>query len=128
MKSGLKRSYYKDIELFKNKTVLVWFILFLVFLAVLPVLVSRTHFMGFSIYLLNLIIIHCIVAIGLNILVGYTGQISLGHAGFFAIGAFTTLIFITKLSFPFCTALPLEELAEGNEQIPRDREVILYCS
>ncbi len=58
---------------------------------------AKTHVLGFSVYLLNLIIIHAIVAIGLNILVGYTGQISLGHAGFFAIGAFTTVMFVGKL-------------------------------
>ncbi|MBI5967812.1 MAG: branched-chain amino acid ABC transporter permease, partial [Deltaproteobacteria bacterium] len=68
---------------------------------------AKTHFLGFSVYLVNLIIIHGIVAIGLNILVGYTGQISLGHAGFFAIGAFTTVMFITKLEIPFIIALPL---------------------
>jgi len=38
-------------------------------------------------------------------LVGYTGQISLGHAGFFAIGAFTTVLLMSKLSFPFIIAL-----------------------
>jgi branched-chain amino acid transport system permease protein len=102
----IKRSYYEDIELFQNKTVLVGSLLFLVLLLLLPWIVARTHILGLSVYLLNLIIIHCIVAIGLNILVGYTGQISMGHAGFFAIGAFTTVMFITQLGIPFVLALP----------------------
>ncbi|MBP1719075.1 MAG: inner-rane translocator [Deltaproteobacteria bacterium] len=77
----IKRSYYEDIELFRSKTILFWSLLFLVFLIILPWIVAKTHVLGLSVYLLNLIIIHAIVAIGLNILVGYTGQISLGHAG-----------------------------------------------
>ncbi|MBP1713362.1 MAG: inner-rane translocator, partial [Deltaproteobacteria bacterium] len=103
----IKRSYYEDIELFRSKTILFWSLLFLVFLIILPWIVAKTHVLGLSVYLLNLIIIHAIVAIGLNILVGYTGQISLGHAGFFAIGAFTTVMFVGKLGIPLILALPL---------------------
>jgi branched-chain amino acid transport system permease protein len=103
----MKRDYYEDIELFKSTTVLVWSVLFFVFLALLPWLVRYTHLLGMSIYILNLITIHALVAVGLNLLVGYTGQISLGHAGFFAIGAFTTVILILKWSFPLWIALPI---------------------
>jgi len=103
----IKRSYYEDIELFKSNTVLAWSIILFAFLIFLPWFVAKTHFLGFSVYLVNLIIIHCIVAIGLNILVGYTGQISLGHAGFFAIGAFTTVMFVDKIALPLFIALPL---------------------
>ena len=102
----IKRSYYEDIELFQSKTVLAGSLLFFALLLLLPWIVAQTHILGLSVYLLNLIIIHCIVAIGLNILVGYTGQISMGHAGFFAIGAFTTVMFITQLGIPFVLALP----------------------
>ncbi|MBW2284244.1 MAG: branched-chain amino acid ABC transporter permease [Deltaproteobacteria bacterium] len=49
--------------------------------------------------------INVIVTIGLNILVGYTGQISLGHAGFFAIGAYITLLMMIHLNIPFPIAL-----------------------
>ncbi|MBS3907599.1 MAG: branched-chain amino acid ABC transporter permease [Syntrophaceae bacterium] len=67
----------------------------------------KYHLLGLSVYTVNLITVHAIVAIGLNILVGFTGQISMGHAGFFAIGAFTTVIFILKIGLPFYLALPL---------------------
>ena len=103
----IKRSYYEDIELFKSKTVFVWSLILLAVLLVLPWFIAKTHFLGLSVYLLNLIMIHAIVAIGLNILVGYTGQISLGHAGFFAIGAFTTVMFVGKMGLPLFVALPL---------------------
>jgi branched-chain amino acid transport system permease protein len=67
----------------------------------------KYHLLGLSVYIVNLITVHAIVAIGLNILVGFTGQISMGHAGFFAIGAFTTVIFVLKVGLPFYLALPL---------------------
>ena len=103
----IKRNYYEDIELFKSNTILVWSILFLIFLAILPWLIMKYHLLGLSVYIVNLITVNAIVAIGLNILVGFTGQISMGHAGFFAIGAFTTVIFVLNVGLPFYLALPL---------------------
>src|SRR4030043_315247 len=103
----IKRDYYEDIELFKSGTILFWSILFLIFLAILPWLITKYHLLGLSVYIVNLITIHAIVAIGLNILVGFTGQISMGHAGFFALGAFTTVILILRWSFPLLIALPI---------------------
>jgi branched-chain amino acid transport system permease protein len=50
--------------------------------------------------------INVIVVVGLNLLVGYTGQISLGHAGFFAIGAYSTIVLMSDFHFPFLLALP----------------------
>jgi branched-chain amino acid transport system permease protein len=97
----MKRDYYEDVQLFKSKVMLVWSVLFLAALAVFP-LVGGNYYS----YLLNLIAIHAMVAIGLNILVGYTGQISLGHAGFFAIGAYTCAMLYKVYHVPFLIALP----------------------
>jgi branched-chain amino acid transport system permease protein len=98
----MKRDYYEDIQVFESRVVLFWSVLFLLFLFTLPLYIPSYHF-----YLLNLIMVHVILAVGLNILVGYTGQISLGHAGFFAIGAYGTALLILKLQLPFLLALPL---------------------
>ena len=98
----MKRDYYEDIQLFESRVVLFWSAAFLLFLFTLPLYIPPYHF-----YLLNLIMVHVILAVGLNILVGYTGQISLGHAGFFAIGAYGTALLILKLQLPFLLALPL---------------------
>lgn len=98
----MKRDYYEDVQLFESKTVLFWTTAFLIFVFTLPIYLPSYHF-----YLLNLILVHIILAVGLNILVGYTGQISLGHAGFFAIGAYGTTLLMLKLSLPFILALPL---------------------
>jgi branched-chain amino acid transport system permease protein len=99
---NMKRDYYEDIQLFESRVVLFWSAAFLLFLFTLPLYIPPYHF-----YLLNLIMVHVILAVGLNILVGYTGQISLGHAGFFAIGAYGTALLILKLQLPFLLALPL---------------------
>jgi branched-chain amino acid transport system permease protein len=62
---------------------------------------------GYFVYLLNLIGIFSLVAIGLNILTGFSGQTSLGHAGFFAIGAYASGIFAHRFGLPFWLAIPL---------------------
>src|SRR5215475_7394241 len=48
-----------------------------------------------------------IAALGLNILVGFTGQISIGHAAFFGLGAFTSAYLSSKLPVPVFFAIPL---------------------
>ncbi len=54
-----------------------------------------------------------IVTLGLDILVGWTGQISLGHAGLYAVGAYTSAILSTRLGFPFWISAPLGVLGAG---------------
>ncbi len=50
------------------------------------------------------IAIFAIAVQGLNIIMGYTGQISLGHAAFMAVGAYTAAILVRELGFTFWTA------------------------
>jgi branched-chain amino acid transport system permease protein len=57
--------------------------------------------------MVNLVSIAVIGALGLNILVGYTGQISIGHGAFMSVGAYTAANFATRLDCPFWLALPL---------------------
>ena len=102
----MKRDYYEDVQLFSSGVVVCWFLLLMVFLAVFPFL-----FKNYYIYVANYIAINVIVVMGLNILVGYTGQISLGHAGFFAIGAYGTITLMTLAHLPFLLALFLAGLA-----------------
>jgi len=58
----------------------------------------------------NFILIAIVGALGLNILVGYTGQISIGHAAFLAVGAYATAILEIKAGLPFYLAIPLAAL------------------
>jgi branched-chain amino acid transport system permease protein len=60
----------------------------------------------YALSVLNLVGIASIGAIGLNLLVGYAGQISLGQGGFMAIGAYTAALFALRLNAPIWVALP----------------------
>jgi branched-chain amino acid transport system permease protein len=61
---------------------------------------------GYLITLATIIAINAIVACGLNVIVGFAGQISLGHAAFFGIGAYTAALLATQAGWGFWTALP----------------------
>ena len=61
--------------------------------------------------LIDTIMIAAIGAIGLNILVGFTGQISIGHGGFLAIGAYTAALLANRLGLPFWLTVPIGSLA-----------------
>ena len=63
--------------------------------------------MSYLVTLSIFISIHAIVACGLNVIVGYAGQISLGHAAFFGIGAYTAALLTTRGELSFWAALPL---------------------
>jgi len=76
-------------------------IFLLLFFFVSPFIVSP-----YMLYVLNTIGIAAIAAIGLNILVGYTGQISLGHGAFFGVGAYAAAILATRLGIGFYFAIP----------------------
>jgi branched-chain amino acid transport system permease protein len=102
----MKRDYYEDVQFFSSGVTLFWFLVLLAFLALFPFL-----FKNYYVYVANYMAINVIVAIGLSLLVGYTGQISLGHSGFFAIGAYGTIALMSQLGFPFVLALPLAALA-----------------
>jgi branched-chain amino acid transport system permease protein len=57
--------------------------------------------------------IFAILALSLNLLLGYTGQLSLGHAAFFGIGAYTSALLTLKLDWSFWLALPSAAAAAG---------------
>src|SRR3954464_13077186 len=71
-------------------------------LAVFPGAVQNPYY----IHLVETIMIYAIVLFGLDIVVGYTGQVSLGHAGLFGIGSYTAGILYFKLGVPFLLAVP----------------------
>ena len=96
-----RESYYEDIKLYQTIWIKCWMVLFLIGLVVLP-------FVGdpYIVYLINISCVAIIASLGLNILTGFTGQISLGHAAFFAIGAYCTAILSSQLEMPFWVCLP----------------------
>jgi branched-chain amino acid transport system permease protein len=66
---------------------------------------------NYWLYMANLVGVAVVAAVGLNILTGFAGQISLGHAAFVGIGAYTAAILTTRLGVPFLLCLPLSGLS-----------------
>jgi branched-chain amino acid transport system permease protein len=75
--------------------------LFGLLLVAIPHLVSNQY----VIRILIEIILYSILTMSLNLLVGFTGQFSLGHAGFYAIGAYTSALLMMKAGMPYIVAL-----------------------
>jgi branched-chain amino acid transport system permease protein len=86
--------------IFRTKTHWAMLIALLIVLFTAP-LYWGNYWLGVA----NLIGITIIAATGLNILTGYCGQLSIGHAGFIAVGAYTSAILTNKLELPFLVGL-----------------------
>jgi branched-chain amino acid transport system permease protein len=97
-----KTSYAADMALYPlpiaRWTILAIIVLFAV---ILPVSLHEYY-----LSIINLSLIAIVGALGLNILVGYTGQISVGHAAFMSVGAYTAANLAVKLGLPFWITLP----------------------
>jgi branched-chain amino acid transport system permease protein len=65
---------------------------------------------NFRLFQFTLVFVNAIALLGLNVLTGYNGQISLGHAAFYAMGAYTTAIMIDKWSVPYALTIPVAGL------------------
>ena len=74
----------------------------LALLCALPFVLSNYRTFQFT-----LALVYAIVLLGLNILTGYNGQISLGHGAFYAIGAYTAAILMDKFGVPYWATVPL---------------------
>ena len=99
-------SYAEANQLFRTTTRKVWFGILMVLLIVAPWLGTLLGG-SFVPYLLNYTAIIIIVAIGLNFLMGVTGLVSLGHAAFFAVGAYTAGYLASRWNFSFLLTLPI---------------------
>jgi len=102
---NIKENYYEDVQFLKSWTARAWFVVLIVFLVLFPIFSSNYY-----IYVANYIAINILVVLGLNILMGSTGLASLGHSGFYAVGAYTTVVLMTRAHLPFLLALLLAGL------------------
>jgi len=67
-------------------------------------------------YVLHLAIlagIYIILTVSINLIIGYAGQVSLGHAAFYGIGAYASALVSLNLNFPFAAAVLVAMLAAG---------------
>lgn len=69
---------------------------------ILPFVVSN-----YRVFQFTLVLVYAIALLGLNMLTGYNGQISLGHGAFYAIGAYTAAILMDKFGVPYGLTLPI---------------------
>jgi branched-chain amino acid transport system permease protein len=95
-------------------TGVVWRYRYALLLIVLPLLLlagGKTGLVSdFQFLQLSLAIVYAIAVLGLNLLTGFNGQISLGHGAFFAVGSYTAAILIDHASWPFWATLPMAAL------------------
>ena len=99
---SFKTTYQADMALFPlpiNKVAIAG--MAVVFFVIFPVLMD-----DYYLTLINLAAIAVVGALGLNILLGYTGQISIGHGAFMSVGAYTAANFAVHFDFPFWITIP----------------------
>jgi len=76
-------------------------------IAVIILLIAPLFLGKYTIFLLSLLAVYALVSLGLNLLMGYTGQIAAGHAGFLALGAYFTAIIGENLQWMPCPLILL---------------------
>jgi len=96
-----RTSYARDSALVDTRTQRIWLAAFAAALLVLPFLVGQ-----FLLDLANQVLLVSVGAVALMLLTGYAGQISLGHAGLLAAGAFTAGVLFKEFSAPIWVTLP----------------------
>ena len=107
MRFIFKTRYEQDIRLFKHEGQMFWYGLLMAVLLAAPFVLDE-----YVMSQLHFILIYSIVGLGLMLLVGFTGQISLGHAAFLAVGAYTEALLQAK-GVPFFVSLPCAALFAG---------------
>ena len=84
-------------------------LLIAVLVAVLPFVLPSLFYVRIA----ALVFIFALAVLGLNLLMGFAGQVSLGHAGFFGIGAYAVAVGPTHLGIPSWVALPVGAALAG---------------
>jgi branched-chain amino acid transport system permease protein len=103
MPAGLfHENYRSDERIFQTWFVKAWLIAFLLACLLFPLVASK-----YMVSIMTEVGIAIIACHGLNVLTGFTGQISLGHAAFMGVGAYTCTILVSQAGIPFIVALPL---------------------
>jgi branched-chain amino acid transport system permease protein len=99
MRFVFKTSYEQDVALAKHEGHRLWYGALIVLLLLAPLLLSE-----YWLAQLSFVLIYSIVGLGLMLLAGYTGQVSIGHAAFMGVGAYAQA-YLTNHGWPFPLAL-----------------------
>jgi branched-chain amino acid transport system permease protein len=103
-----QENYAQDMAIFHSRLKWGVVVAFIIYLFACPIFSSDRILTILTMMGITVISVH-----GLNILTGYCGQISIGHAGFMAVGGYTSAVLCAKLGVPFWAALPCGALAAG---------------
>jgi branched-chain amino acid transport system permease protein len=103
-----QQNYAQDMAMLRTKSQWGILVAFLILLSAFPFLLSDPLLTVAIVIGITVISVH-----GLNILTGYCGQISMGHAAFMAVGGYVSGILCAKLGWPFFAALPCAALSAG---------------
>ena len=90
-----------------NRTAVAPVQLLLIALLLLAACALPFFLSNYSTFQLTMVLVYAIALLGLNILTGYNGQISLGHGAFYAIGAYATAVLMDKFGWPYWATLPV---------------------
>ena len=96
-----KRSFGEDLALYRVPLPRIVMTLIVLWVFVGFPLVGSEYWLGMA----NLVGIACLGALGLNILIGYTGQISVGHAAFMSVGAYSAAVLMREFDMPWVFAM-----------------------
>jgi branched-chain amino acid transport system permease protein len=97
-----KERYEQETTIYETDFGRLWVGISIFFLFMVVPFVTSPYIL----YIINMIGIASIAAVGLNILIGFTGQISLGHGAFIGVGAYSAAILATTCDLPFLVVLP----------------------
>lgn len=89
----------------RNPWLMVGLVVLVVALVLLPFTVKN-----FRVFQFNLVLVYAVAVLGLNILTGYNGQISLGHGAFYAVGGYVAAVLMERAGLPFWATLPVAGL------------------
>ncbi|MBS0241010.1 MAG: branched-chain amino acid ABC transporter permease [Proteobacteria bacterium] len=90
----------------------LWVVLLVIAGYLLPVFSKYTGLISsFSFLQISLMLVFAIAVLGLNLLTGFNGQISLGHGAFFAVGAYVAAVLIDQLNWPYWATFPVAAAA-----------------
>lgn len=88
----------------------IWIILLILFSGLFPFLIGQS---SYYMTVFVMLLVYAITAMALDLLIGYGGQISVGHAGFLAIGGYSVALLTIHLDVPFLLALPAAGVISG---------------
>src|SRR5437764_15452686 len=97
-----RTSYRADLTLHRVPFARYAILTFLFALLFVPLIAS-----DYQVYVLDTVLIACIGALGLNLLTGYAGQISIGHGAFMGVGAFASATLVSRFNIPFVFAVAI---------------------